>query len=264
MSVKGLVAIGGAWVACCGYASAQMTPDVSAREAAGRASRPVVVEFFVSQACNQSPPAAELLQHIADRPDIVALTWHVDYWDDFPAPGVGPWKDPFARPDFGARQMTYNSRIRGRAMKMTPQAVIDGAVSVAGAKREAVERRILEARFLDEMARPTPPTLMITRGDDNSLRTRINNVGAPYDALVVNFRKEAATNITGGDNAGVVFREVNIVSGVTPLASDQSGPGEFSFSAPANGLSCAVIVQERGGGRIVAARYCSDAATNDK
>lgn len=232
-----------------------MTPAASR---AAFSSRPVVVETFLSQACKLSPPAAGVLSDLSERPDIVALTWHVDYWDALPAPGVGAWKDPFARADFGARQTAYNRRIRGRAMKLTPQTVIDGVISVAGSQREAVEKRIVEAQFLDEMARPTPPLVTIGASGDGMLRTRIDNVGTRYDAYVVSFRRRAVTKVSAGDNAGLVFREANVVRAVAPIASDHSGPGDFTFAAPEKGLQCAVLVQERDQGRIVAARYCSD------
>ena len=160
--------------------------------------------------------------------------------------------------DFGARQTAYNRRIRGRAVKLTPQTVIDGVISVAGSQREAVEKRIVEAQFLDEMARPTPPLVTIGASGEGMLRTRIDNVGTRYDAYVVSFRRRAVTKVSAGDNAGLVFREANVVRAVAPIASDRSGPGDFTFAAPEKGLQCAVLVQERDQGRIVAARYCSD------
>ncbi len=262
MLIRWLAIFGGVVAAGSGGALAGQD-EAKAPAGTARPLRPVVVEMFLSQACNQSPPAAELVDELSGRRDIVALTWHVDYWDALPAPGVGAWKDPFARPDFGARQMAYNSRIRGRAVKMTPQAVIDGVISVPGSARAAVERRIVEAQFLDEMARATPPTLRMIRGEDGMIRTRIENVSTPFDAVVVNFRPTTETRVAGGDNAGVVFRESNVVRAVAPIALGHSGPGDFAFAAPKPGLDCAVIVQERGRGRILAARYCRDAATGD-
>lgn len=251
MSVKSLAAIGGACAACCGSALAQ-----SASEAASRVARPVVVEMFLSQSCSQSPPAAEVVAALAARPDVVALTWHVDYWNSVPAHKVGPWADPFAKPDFGVRQIAYNSRIMGRAAKLTPQAVIDGFISVAGGKGEAVEQRILEAQFYDEKAHATPPVLEVDAASDGIIRTRIDNVGAPYDAVAVNFSPRTTTSVAAGDNAGVTFREANVVRAFETLAKDHAGAGAFSFKAPAKGLDCAVLVHERNTGRVVAARYC--------
>jgi len=253
--MRNLAAVGGVCAAVCGTALGQ--DDAAAREARP-ASRPVVVEMFLSQACKSSPPASAYLTELSSRPDVVALAWHVDYWDKVAARNVGAWADPFARTAFADRQKAYNERIRGRAMVFTPQAVIDGFISVVGSKRESVEARILDAQFFDEKARPAPPELLIESSGNKLLRTRIDNVGAPYDALLVEFRRTATTKVGGGDNAGVTFRETNVVQSVAPLARDHTGAGDFSFTAPGDGLDCAVLVQERNNGRIVAARYCDN------
>jgi hypothetical protein len=213
--------------------------------------------MFLSQACSASPPAAEIITALAARDDVVALTWHVDYWNSMPAQKVGVWTDPFALPDFGARQIAYNARILRRPAKMTPQAIIDGFISVAGSKPDALDQRILEAQFFDEKARTTPPALDISSDGPKKFRVRIKDVGAPYDAILVNFERKVATPVSGGDNAGLIFREANVVRSVEELGVDQTGAAEFAFDAPAAGRDCAVLVQERNNGRVVAARYCS-------
>jgi hypothetical protein len=253
--MKRMAVFGGACSALCGAALGQ---DGTAAQESRPVSRPVVVEMFLSQACKSSPPASAYLTELSARPDVVALAWHVDYWDKVAARNVGAWVDPFARTDFAERQKTYNERIRGRAMVFTPQAVIDGFISVVGSKRETVEARILDAQVFDEKARATPPRLLIEALGRDKFRTRIDDVGAPYDALLVQFRRAATTEVGGGDNAGVTFRETNVVRAVSSLVRDHTGPGDFSFNAPGDGLDCAVLVQERNNGRIVAARYCSD------
>ncbi len=253
-----IVALGGACALWCGSAFAQPSEPAASRGAGQTPSqRPVLVEMFLSQACSASPPAAKIITALAARDDVVALTWHVDYWNSMPAKKVGVWNDPFAHPEFGARQIAYNARIRGRAAKMTPQAIIDGFISVAGSKPDALEQRIVEAQFYDEKARTTPPALNISRSSPQKLRARIDGIGAPYDAILVNFDRKVVTPVTGGDNAGVTFREANVVRTVEKLAVDRTGAGEFDFEAPAAGLDCAVLVQERNNGRVVAARYCS-------
>lgn len=261
MFLKSLAAAGGAYAIVSGCALAAES-EAAGSEAMTRArsARPVVVEMFLSQACIASPPAAEALAEIARRPDVIALSWHVDYWDQYASQKFGAWPDPFAKDAFVDRQMAYNKRLAGRAARMTPQTVIDGVISVRGSKREAIERRILEAQVFDEHARSTPARLDLDRRDDGVIRTRIEGVNAPYDAIVVSFRRTAVTKIAGGDNAGAVFREANVVRGVAPLIKNHDGPAEFTFRAPKNGLDCAVLVQEREHGRIVAARYCETGA----
>ena len=55
------------------------------------AERPVVVELFTSQGCNSCPPANAYLNELSkQRRDVLALAFHVTYWDRL------GWKDPFS------------------------------------------------------------------------------------------------------------------------------------------------------------------------
>src|SRR3989304_3616456 len=96
--------------------------------AAGEGSAPVVVELFPSQGCSSCPPADRLLGELARRPDVLALSFNVDYWDY-----IG-WKDPFASPAHTERQRAYG-RALGRRVVYTPQMVIDGADEAVGSAR---------------------------------------------------------------------------------------------------------------------------------
>ncbi len=229
---------------------------------ASDAARPVVVEMFLSQSCKSSPPAAQHLSDLARRADIVALAWHVDYWNDMPGYAAGAWADPFARREFSDRQRAYNVRLRRSGMVRTPQAIIDGAFLAAGSKRDALEARITEAQFVDEHARTLPPRLELRSSKDNTIEALIDRVGAPYDAYAVTFRPHAVTHIEGGDNAGSTFDEINVVTSVKAIATAAEGARTAVFEAPGEGEDCAVLVQERGLGRVVAARYCASRLAN--
>lgn len=221
-------------------------------------SKPVVVEMFLSQSCKSSPPAAEALSALGQRRDIVALGYHVPYWNDLPARNGRAWADPFARPEFAERQKLYNLRMRRSSLVYTPQAVVDGVFYAVGSKRETLDARITEARFLDEHARPSPPRLDLKRDAKEIIRISIDGVGAPYDAYAVSFHRKTLTEVEGGDNAGLTFDEINVVTGVRMLTAGAEGARALSFEPPPAGEDCAVLVQERGQGRIVAARYCTE------
>ncbi|MEZ5920849.1 MAG: DUF1223 domain-containing protein [Parvularculaceae bacterium] len=232
----------------------------SARAGDHATAHPVVVEMFLSQSCPKSPKAAEFMTELARRSDVVAIAWHVDYWDKISSRKYGAWADIFATPENGARQKAYNKRIRGRGVVFTPQAVVGGQISDVGSRRSAIDEDIETARRLDDEANPARPHLAFDRlssEETNSLRVRIDKVAAPYDVILVRFMKAAETKITGGDNAGAIFREANIATGVEQLAARQQGVGVFSFAAPKDeAMGCAVLVQEHGQGRIIAAQYC--------
>src|SRR5580704_7034254 len=89
-----------------------------ANAAAAAETRPVVVELFTSQGCSSCPPADKLLGELAKRTDIVALGFHITYWDG------SAWRDPFSRPESTERQAAYDRHLTGGQV-YTPQMVID-------------------------------------------------------------------------------------------------------------------------------------------
>ena len=70
-----------------------------------------VVELFQSQGCSSCPPANANVMALADRADVLTLSWQVTYWDYL------GWKDSFAQAAFTKRQYDYAGALRqiGRA-----------------------------------------------------------------------------------------------------------------------------------------------------
>ena len=82
-------------------------------------ARTMVVELFTSEGCSSCPPADAWLSTLKDEPQVVALAFHVDYWDD-----IG-WKDVFANPAYTQRQRQWQARTGSRAI-YTPQVLVNG------------------------------------------------------------------------------------------------------------------------------------------
>ena len=101
-------------------------------------SKPVVVELFTSQGCSSCPPADRVLGRLADRDDVIALGFHVTYWDRL------GWPDPFATQAGTDRQYAYRPAL-GRHNVYTPQMVIDGRHDVAGFDVSRIEAALADA-----------------------------------------------------------------------------------------------------------------------
>jgi hypothetical protein len=223
-----------------------------ARPAAAEAPPPTtVVELFTSQGCSSCPPADKFLGELAERPDLLALSIHVDYWDY-----IG-WKDPFASPDNTRRQRDY-----ARTMKLrfvyTPQMVIQGASHATGSDRSSVLRRIKEAQAM--------PRLPVTvRHADGKIAITVAGAGqAPEKGTekeeaavwLAAFDRRHETAIRRGENGGRTLAYHNVVRTMQHIGTWNGAP--LTLSAALADLGghpdgCAVIVQSVATGRILGA-----------
>ena len=126
--------------------------------ASAQNSPPVVVELFTSQGCYSCPPAEAYLAELAERTDIVALEFHVDYWDSLTYMWHGQWKDPFSSPQYTARQRDYNVAIRDQSGVYTPQMIIDGRIKLESGAEVA---RLTENSVQLEDGREIPADVVI-------------------------------------------------------------------------------------------------------
>jgi hypothetical protein len=101
----------------------------------GDAVSPAVVELFTSQGCSSCPPADEILGQLATRPDLIALSLSVDYWDYL------GWRDTLADHAFTERQRAY-AAARGDGQVYTPQVVINGMTHAVGSRLADIEKAL--------------------------------------------------------------------------------------------------------------------------
>ena len=215
----------------------------------------VVVELFTSQGCSSCPPAEALLTELAQRQDVIALEFHVDYWDY-----IG-WKDPFADPAFTDRQRRYN-RAFGSPYNYTPQMVVDGRDHEVGSRRSAVEARIETASMKREMARDqmdSPPLISLARSPDGDLTMTLSGDSpeeGTFEILVVGFDKRHETEVQRGENRGRKLINAHVVRSADTLTQTWRG-GDLAVSVPAERISgdggCAVLVQNPQTGTIAMA-----------
>src|SRR6516164_1649734 len=101
--------------------------------------RPLVVELFTSEGCSSCPPAEAAIGQLSGRADVVALAYHVDYWDDL------GWRDRFELAQSVKRQNIYARNLH-RASVYTPELVIDGRLDALGGDGSAVARALAAQR----------------------------------------------------------------------------------------------------------------------
>jgi hypothetical protein len=205
------------------------------------ASRPAVVELFTSQGCSSCPPADALLGELARRPDVLALAFHVDYWDDL------GWRDRFSLPAAVQRQRRYAQSLQLSTM-FTPQAVINGRRSFVGTNRAGM------VEFIDSEHDTVSVTASVIEG--NLLIDLAARPAAPLDINVVAYLPEASTSIGRGENAGHVLHEFNVVRAFKPLGVWQGQAERRALSVsvlPQDATRVAVLVQQPDQGTIVGA-----------
>jgi len=199
--------------------------------------RPVVVELFTSQSCSSCPPADALLGELARRSDVIALGFHISYWD---GPG---WKDPFSSRSSTDRQRSY-ARLFDLRQVYTPQMVVDGAREMVGSDRQEVL-----AALRDAHPQTIPPVTFapdrraVTIGDGDGL----GNV------LLARFIRSRSTRVDGGENARRTLQDANAVESLTSFGSWSGAALSFAIEPPAAGEGIAVLVQAADGRMLGAA-----------
>ena len=195
--------------------------------AARAGGRPVVIELFTAQGCSSCPPADALLGRLSRQPDVIALAWHVDYWDHL------GWRDPYASRQATARQHAYARQLG--SVVFTPALVVDGANVVVGSDRAAVETAIGAATAL-------PVVVTLNRSEDGVV-VQIGAGPGPARALRAVYDPEHATDVGAGENDGERLHEFRIVREVETLGEWDGSARRFATKAPGPGQGQVILVQ---------------------
>ncbi len=196
-----------------------------------------VVELFTSQGCSSCPPADANLGDLAKHGSVVALAYHVDYWDYL------GWKDTLANAANTARQNGYAKTLGERSV-YTPQAVLDGRAHVNGADAEAIAVGLGQSRL-------NVPVRLSRVGDRIIAETGAGPVPGNETVIVFAwFKSDTTVKVERGENRGSTIHYVNsVVSlGTTGMYHGEAGQYEMPVSeaARAGADGVAVLVQEIG------------------
>jgi len=206
---------------------------------AADAAHPTVIELYQSQGCSSCPPANANVNALADRPDVLALSFAVTYWDQL------GWKDSFAKPQYTDRQWAY-AKAFGNAQVWTPQVVINGRANITGTKAPA-----LAALIAENERGAGGPAIDFARG---AVEVK-GAAGKPVDVWLVRYDpRTIAVPVKAGENGGRTLPHRNIVRELVRLGHFDGGTARFVVPAASQpGLATAAFVQVGSGGRIIAA-----------
>lgn len=208
--------------------------SVSARAA----ERPIaVVELFTSQGCSSCPAADKILAEYAERKDVLALSFHVDYWNYL------GWKDTFSRAEFTERQRRYAASFRRHGV-YTPQAVVNGRTHAVGSRKKDIEA------LINEYVRngKSLTVAVNARREDENVRVTTDADSGDATLWVVYYDKKRSVKIERGENRGRVITYHNVVRDVSMLGMMKQG--KLDVTLPLEEMrrkgfeSCAIVLQQ--------------------
>lgn len=197
-----------------------------------------VVELFTSQGCSSCPPADAIFAEMAKKGEIVALAYHVDYWDYL------GWRDTLGSTDNTARQNDYAKSFGARAV-YTPQAVINGRTHVRGSSRPAIVGTLAKLAkagkglSVDIKVKRAGDTIVIDAGEGRS--------DAKGQVVLVYFDPARPVAIERGVNSGRTVTYWNAVTGIQTAGMWHGAAARYEF--PASEIAekgtggCAVLLQ---------------------
>ena len=183
-----------------------------------------VVELFTSQGCSSCPPADSVLTSLADRPNILALSWAVDYWDRL------GWRDTFSSPLYSKRQRAYNRRI-GRTGVYTPQMFVNGLAQAVGSRRDEVNDALTAVAA-------SGPSIVVPEmrldGDQVIVTLPEEQITDMVAVHCIWFQSGADVSVGSGENRGRQLHYTNVVK-ESKWSHDWEG-AETSFVVPLSTL----------------------------
>lgn len=211
----------------------------------------VVVELFTSQGCSSCPPADAFLTRLRAMPGVIALTYHVDYWDYL------GWKDTLGGPEFSQRQYDY-AKARGDMNVYTPQMIVNGNQHFVGSE----EQKVLQA--LEGARRQTFPVGLSMLDGERDITVEIG-AGTPVgDATLwlLPMASRLTVKILKGEIAGQEIEYHNVVRKILPAGMWTGKPERITLPKdgvlPPECTGCVALLQKGKVGPVLGAAVWGD------
>jgi hypothetical protein len=178
-----------------------------------------VVELYTSEGCSSCPRADRWLEKLVTTPqqnlDLLALAFHVDYWDYL------GWKDRFSNADYSKRQRVLGANNRQRTI-YTPEFFVNG--------KEARGSANILKKIRQSNQQPAPLTLQLTVSRDQSelvvvvqvvavqTPSELDNGESIHHRYLV-YENKLSTDVKRGENSGKVLHHEQVVRYMSPAQS---------------------------------------------
>ncbi len=207
-----------------------------------------VLELFTSQGCSSCPPADRLLGTYASKENVIALSFHVDYWDHL------GWKDPYSSKEYTRRQYNYASALH--ADVYTPELIINGQNVMIGSDENKISSTI--KKIFEE----TPDAFLSIK----NIKTANGKAEINFDASgninkallnIALIANKKTTQINAGENGGATLTDYNVVENFKTINRIENGNNVATIDIPASAdlknMSIVIFLQQKGNNKITAA-----------
>jgi len=189
-----------------------------------------IIELFTSQGCSSCPSADKLLSELSEKENVLALSFHVSYWNYL------GWKDPYSSEQFTERQRTYAKKLHLNSI-YTPQMIVNGTDEFVGSSRVKAEVAIKQATSTQEVQ------LQMTSNKENAIVVNYKLTGSTENewfniALV---EKHVKNEVPRGENQGKVLEHDNVVRVFKILEAKKSGSITITLPEKSNMQNAMVI-----------------------
>lgn len=182
-----------------------------------------VLELFTSQGCSSCPSADRLLDEYNNKENVIALSFHVDYWNRL------GWKDPYSSSEYTQRQYTYASALNSSVY--TPQLVINGENEMVGSDAKRIDNTLKKIWSQDTNSDISIENVNLSNGKA-AINYTISGNTNNYLLNIALVEKKTVTAIKSGENGGVTLNGTNVVRNFKSISKPAVGSGSYVIDIP--------------------------------
>lgn len=230
--------------------SLTLTPQIALaqddKSAPEKQPSPIIVELYTSRDCSSCPPADEIFSHLANNPNIIALSCPVSYWSQ-------PWygKDDLSQDFCDVRQHGYTKTLGTRSV-YTPQMIVNGVTEFVGSHPDELDAALKTQK--DHIT----GKITLSAKEGGIIRMELPALHKDgylsYRLWGFGYKKDWTENVKSGENKGKTIHYANIARTYHNMGSWMGDQAIFDLQKPdADVDGLIVFAQANGYGEIVAA-----------